>query len=416
MATPQTSASPPPPRPPSSPNVPESIHMSVPHPAAAPPVNTSPTQAPPTPRTSTLPDSAPSVNASPTQPSPTPPTPLAATSTNTVPSASAINHNHTLITHRFSNDGVLPYVGQLIKIRLATPLTGPGSILSASAPSRATKHNYHSAVVIGILIDRPHQTLVFIVFPIPSYSMAPTIGLDSASWIAQMAHAEKIKHIPMPCMGGTASSMPVKFGNPVKPVTIATNGQPTDYIDGRPSWIYIVQDIIHLPFNAIWKSYNPDVHFPSEDVRRLQLYHNTLPLSTMDTGLTVNMLRLPDINHSIYTLPSDHWLFGPHVQVLDPYGVYSSADTPMHEFDDDDDDYDTNNDDEPEYTFLEFHQMIGNKSPEIRKLIEENDRRIKAEKQSAIVDWMSGVCGGGGGDGNGNGNDIDTPPPHSQSL
>ncbi|RPB21357.1 hypothetical protein L211DRAFT_840787 [Terfezia boudieri ATCC MYA-4762] len=316
------------------------------------------------------------------------PTPQPAT-----PSAVAVPKYH-FIEHRYPQDPTLPYVGQLIKIRLDAPLAGLGSTSrplsssrrSSTSASHAVHRSTHSAVVIGIQLDIAHQTLVFAVFPIPSYSNAPSTGIDSVTWVSCLPTPQRIKHIPMPTIAstGTPASMPIDFGAPVKPV-ITTDGQQADYLDRRLSWIFVEEHIVRLPFMRPWSSFSPDVHFPIEDVQRLQQYQGTMLLNS--NNIVLNRVQIPDFR---YPVDTDPWGFPGFPNAY--LGGYGSV---FHDLGYDDEDWDGDeNEVDLEYSPLEFFRSIQTKDPGIRKMLEEEDTKLKQEKENGVANWIAGVYEG----------------------
>jgi len=305
-------------------------------------------------------------------------------------------HTFSLTPHRYDHDHIFPRLGQLINIRLATPVAGPGSFSrpsshpSSSASSHTTSRNYHSAVVIAVRPDAPGRALIVTVFPIPSYSNASAQGFDSpTTWVSLQPHSDRIKHIPMPSKNtpATPSSTPIEFGTPVKPYFIDTNGQQQPYFERRQSWIFMEEHTVRLPFTNIWKTFSPDIHFPIDDIQRLQQYHTTMQVSLLNNNNSIlNRVQLPDFHYPVDTDPwvspryhDSHW--GGYGGVFHDLGYDEDESA--------DEDEVVQYDGEPEYSPLEFFRMIRTNDPVIRKLLEEEDAVIKAEKNELIMDWIA---------------------------
>jgi len=79
--------------------------------------------------------------------------------------------SHTLVNHKYGTDGHLPGEGEIIVIRLAQVLFGPGFILPSSRAiaSRVTRRNCHHAIVLGVsLSEVPAPFVYFDVLPMPT--------------------------------------------------------------------------------------------------------------------------------------------------------------------------------------------------------------------------------------------------------
>ncbi|KAF8418687.1 hypothetical protein EV426DRAFT_617972 [Tirmania nivea] len=290
--------------------------------------------------------------------------------------------NYLLIRRCYSQDRVLPYVGQLIKIRLDHPLDlGSGSLLSSSAPSRATPYNYHSALVTGFRPDIFSQTLVLTVLPILAYSASP----DSAALVASFPKSEREKHIPMPNkVSVDTGSTPIEFGAPVRPFSINADRQEIDYLDRRQSWILVEEHIVRLPFTAVWKTFSPDVRFPIEDMQRLREY--LITIQSNNNNVVVNRVKIPELH---YPIDTDPWGFPGYSDLYtqECCGVIHEPEYDENE----DENEDAQEEDEPEYSPLEFYRMIGTKNPEMIKWLEEEDVKVKKKKDEGILNWMMGV-------------------------
>ena len=136
---------------------------------------------------------------------------------------------------------------------------------------------------------------------------------------------------------------------------------------------------------STWSSFSPDVHFPIEDVRRLQKYHTTMLLD--NNNVVVNRVQIPDIR---YPVDTDPWGFpGSPNSYWERYGgVFHDLGYDENE-DEDGDEVDL------EYSPLEFFRIIQTNDPGMRKLLEEEDTKIKQEKENEIANWV-GVYEGNG--------------------
>ena len=194
---------------------------------------------------------------------------------------------------------MLPLVGQLVKMRLNRPLDGPGSeYLSSAAPTRATVHNYRTAVVVSVRNDAHLQRLMVTVYPIPAYTGAQLLGMDSQGWVAQLPETKRRQLVPMPYVGHedgeNLKTIPEGFGEPVRPLSANGGG----YVDRVPRWILVEEHVVHLAWTAMWKSFHPDVRFTTSDLDRLQSYASRLQIishqSNPNSNLGVNMLQTPE--------------------------------------------------------------------------------------------------------------------------
>jgi hypothetical protein len=73
---------------------------------------------------------------------------------------SSASPSHVLVSHKYATDGYLSSVGEIIVVRLSRDLFRPGSIIESSRnlPSRATRYNYHHAVVLGLSLGVSPET------------------------------------------------------------------------------------------------------------------------------------------------------------------------------------------------------------------------------------------------------------------
>lgn len=295
-------------------------------------------------------------------------------STSPVSITLATSTSTTLVKHRFNKDRVIPSIGQLIKIKLQDPLNGPGSKLSSSAPSWATSQNYHSAVVTAVL-GYQFGGLLISVFPIPSYSNAP----DSVQWVRELPLSEFKKHIPMPCPSSRLPTTPTpkEFGTPINPVTTLINGHSETYIDRRPSWVLLDQQTFLLPPHTLWKSFSPDVVFPSTDLNRLQNY--MVKLQAAD--LQVNMVTVPDLSTDMLEQIFGRMGGGSGIYALLSQGVHVLEDDGLEDEEDEDDC-------ESECDPIEYYRMLPNRSPWMQRVIDEREQEEKLSREERILEWV----------------------------
>ena len=156
---------------------------------------------------------------------------------------------HILVSHRYATDGCLPSVGEIIVVRLAQDLFGPGSQIesSHSLPSRATRHNYHHAVAFGVSLE---ASIIFLtVLPMPMYSFIdPVSGLSSTSWLLDQPGDYQQRHIPVPYEEDPILTpphplfpTPARFGDPL---------QIGGWKNSRPSWVQAVPQVTDLKYTT----------------------------------------------------------------------------------------------------------------------------------------------------------------------
>jgi hypothetical protein len=155
-----------------------------------------------------------------------------------------------LVKHKFDDDRYLPYIGEIIVVRLSEDLAGPGSALTSlnDLPSRATRHNFHHAIVLAYNVSG--SGLQFTVFPVPSYSsMDPDSHLTSTDWLLSQPADFQRTHIPLPFEATTPSEQvqplfptPVVFGEPLK-----VGG----WKNSRPSWVLVVPKVATLKMTTL---------------------------------------------------------------------------------------------------------------------------------------------------------------------
>ncbi|KAF8532074.1 hypothetical protein BDD12DRAFT_869109 [Trichophaea hybrida] len=281
---------------------------------------------------------------------------------------------HHLVAHKHVDDSILPYPGQLIKIRLPGALAGPGSVLSKSAVSSATQYNYHSALVTSSSRNVREQYFTVQVYPIPSYSNSS----DAALWISQQPSDIQRLHIPLEPADPTTT--PTVFGAPLQPTTII-NGQRVRYYDRFPSWVLVQPFTFSVPFTKRWKSFSPDVVFSSSEVLRLQEYEASLPISAV-----VNYCFEPDYSPA----------------AVDLFHMMGQG---LGEFADEDEDENKDHDDggiaeaveisegDPACSPAEYFEML----PQLKRSdwmveeIERSKKEIAAAKEKRTMSWIEQI-------------------------
>ncbi|KAF8419432.1 hypothetical protein EV426DRAFT_288333 [Tirmania nivea] len=303
--------------------------------------------------------------------------------TQSLPPPTSATAKSTWITHRYQQDNVFPRLGQLVKVRLDQPLSGPGSShVSSHAPTSATPKNYHSAVVLSVYNDARLRHMVLTVFPIPAYTGARFDGIESETWVAQQAVERRRKHIPMPFIGGNddqyTHTIPEGFGEPVRPVY----ADGSRYLDRVPSWIFTEVHFVHLPWATIWKSFHPDVSFTTPDIQRLQAWDTHLQVLSMNSNpnnnLTVNMLHIPED----YTHPRGVFeeLFAEVQGVVHYLSEDEEIEVGALE----------EEEDAPRVgSMLELVRMIGTADEATMRWVAEEDERINGEREEWIEEWLA---------------------------
>ena len=213
---------------------------------------------------------------------------------------SSASPSHVLVSHQYATDGHLPSCGEIIVVCLSEDLFGPGSEIQSSRnlPSRATRHNYHHAVVlcIGLSLD----LVSFTVLPISAYSFAdPVSGLSSTSWLLRQADDFQQLHIPVPYEEDPTLTqphppfpIPVRFGDPLE-----IGG----WKSRRPSWVHAVPQVtrlkrtttarilfclgadVTLTCPAQFKCFEPPVKLSKDELGRLEEYcrHTVISSSSL---------------------------------------------------------------------------------------------------------------------------------------
>ena len=152
----------------------------------------------------------------------------------------------TLISHKYAecSEGrlFLPKIGEIIVIRFLQDLFGPGSELGTHCDlsSRATRYNYHHAVVLRIVMD---DHVSFTILPMPAYtSEDPGSGLSSTSWLLAQPDDFQRLHIPVPFEEDPTQlhppfPTPAGFGPPL---------QISGWKSARPCWVQAVPQAVEL--------------------------------------------------------------------------------------------------------------------------------------------------------------------------
>ena len=113
------------------------------------------------------------------------------------------------MSYKFAECRNLPRLGEIIAVRFSQDLFGPGSEIETCCdlPSRATRYNYHHAVVLRIVMD---DHVSFTILPMPAYSSAdPGSGLSSTSWLLAQSDDFQRLHIPVPFEEDPTTTSPV---------------------------------------------------------------------------------------------------------------------------------------------------------------------------------------------------------------
>lgn len=169
------------------------------------------------------------------------------------------NASYSLLARRFSEDEEIPEARSIIKIRLRSPISGPGSLLSVSAVSGATQSNYHSALVRYAIPDFARGCNVISVWPIPAYSSAVVRASSPAAWMRDQPQPFQDANIPFPCHQDRHDPRPppVRFG-----VSITS----PHFRDRRASWILMEPQTFDLPFT---KAVSPPSPGSSHNTQKL---------------------------------------------------------------------------------------------------------------------------------------------------
>lgn len=139
-----------------------------------------------------------------------------------------------MISVTIATGASVPVFGEALRLRLPLPLGGPGSLLNPTAPTGATRYNYHTAFVQSI--SRTPTAIVLGVLPAPSFSHPDDQGLSSATWLLRQTPSFQDRHLPLPY-----AELETNQPHPATP-TPAAFGEPLDvggWRDRRPSWIDI---------------------------------------------------------------------------------------------------------------------------------------------------------------------------------
>ena len=178
-------------------------------------------------------------------------------------------------------------MGEIFAVRFSQDLFGPGSEIETcrDLPSRATRYNYHYAVLSGFEMD---DDIRFTILPMPAYSaIDPVSGLSSTSWLLAQPDDFQRLHIPVAYEEDPTRTQPhPPFQTP------AGFGLPLQ-IDGwkntRPSWVQAVPQVTKLKettmvrnllcwaeqiltWPAQFKSFEPPVMLSKDELWRLVDY------------------------------------------------------------------------------------------------------------------------------------------------
>ena len=184
----------------------------------------------------------------------------------------------------------------------------------------------------------------------------------------------------MPVVGGTdaGSNMPEGFGEPLRPLD--ANGN--IYADRIPSWILVDEHVIRIPWTTVWKSYTPDIRFPTADLDRLQDYSDHLQSLTLRPhDLSVNTLQIP--GECAHPRSVFEELYADFPGVIHYLSEDGEADREQIE---------TQGDEYPEVPgLLELLKMIGTGNEGLKRWMEEEEKRIGGEKEERVRLWLTGT-------------------------
>ena len=164
---------------------------------------------------------------------------------------SSTSPSRILVTHTYAANKHYPREGEVIVVCLSQPLFGPGSTLGCGRdlPSHATRHNYHHAVVLGLIVDVDQSIMELTIFPAPAYSaIDPISGLSSTRWLLSQPTDYQNTHIPLPyeqippdVQPNPPFPIPAQFGDPIE-----VGG----WKDSKPRWIQVVPMLTVLTFTT----------------------------------------------------------------------------------------------------------------------------------------------------------------------
>ncbi|KAJ3280123.1 hypothetical protein HK104_000893 [Borealophlyctis nickersoniae] len=176
---------------------------------------------------------------------------------------------HALTRHNEEEEFRAPRPREYIKLRLPYALAGPGSNVSSSAPSGATRHNYHSVLVLSSKVDTKAREFHLEVLPVPSYSAAP----DPVSWVTALPEGIRRDHLPIQSNTVTPDTDPASPSFGIRLQCGYTN-QLVPHYERRPAWILSPPATVSLKFSSTWKSYEPPVSVSEEELLLLREYIN----------------------------------------------------------------------------------------------------------------------------------------------
>lgn len=157
-----------------------------------------------------------------------------------------MNQQPLLVPGTIASGASMPALGEGLRLRLPKPLRGLGSLLDATAPTGATRFNYHTAFVISA--SYKSGIVLLEVLPAPSFSYPDEFGDSSATWLLKQDSCFRERHLPLPF---DRRNQP----DPAQPETPTPQafGIPlylSFWLDRRPSWLDIDIMTIELTTTA----------------------------------------------------------------------------------------------------------------------------------------------------------------------
>ncbi|KAF8816063.1 hypothetical protein BYT27DRAFT_7077943 [Phlegmacium glaucopus] len=339
-----------------------------------------------------------------------------------------MSSTHSLVAHTHNSDRYIPCIGEIIVVSLAMDLYGPGSDLSTlnGLPTGVNKHNYHHAVVLGILIEV--NLLQFIVFPVPAYSTEDANShLSSASWLLSQPDDFKSMHIPLPYETSAVAFSDLDVTHPSNPPhpsfpTPVAFGDPLEvggWKDRKPSWVLAVPQQVQLSFTTQFKSFDPPIILSPHEISRLQTYskqhlcpstlisppppgNNNTASGGSPNNISSNSgssLQQPDSSGcgsgSGPTGRSPAWQGYAVRQAL----LFISNWDKRHDssiFDGSEDDEDDDEEWEDNMDPVTFARYYANTIPEFAKIVQDHDYKARMCLNSRIMDWARSIGSGSG--------------------
>jgi hypothetical protein len=305
--------------------------------------------------------------------SPQPPT-LSTMSDNTPNFTNPPTSSSVFIVRRFDRDGIVPKVGEVIKLRFPATIAGPGSALSASALTTLSngRQNQHSALVLSTTFDmRPGSaSLLITAYPMPAYSNTkhdcPEFE-NAEEWLLAQPAWKQNRHVPVP-----PATAPSAFPRRLSPTYIGPSGQREPWADRIPCWVALTPVLVSLPMTRTWKAYKLDVMFPGTDVALLRQYEATLPpIPAIPT--TINCYYEPDPPlevQALYRSLGQDYCGG---EIIECGG----------RSDDESDDNEEEN-----YTPLQVSRLFAPWVPWMAAEVQEHDRREAEDKNKRTLSWI----------------------------